>query len=102
VSLFLLPKRRFHGKNKASKGGETKLIDTAPAVPLIEESTGFPIPVAPDWDKMARRAAGMARLIDRHLDFEQRGKAPGVMLTPINLCPEQRRQLVADLQALTS
>jgi hypothetical protein len=43
----------------------------------------------------------MTRLIDRHLDYEERGRRmlPNERLTPIGLCPEQRVNMVTDLLA---
>lgn len=34
----------------------------------------LPIPVVPDWDEQARESTAMVKLIDRHLDYEERGR----------------------------
>lgn len=62
----------------------------------IEE---FPLEVVPDWDVLLDQANERCRLIDRHLDYEARGRAPWERdrLSPAALCPEQRVQLVSDL-----
>lgn len=62
----------------------------------------FPLPVVPDWDGQVRRAMQMARLIDRHLDYEERGRRllPNERLTPIGLCPEQRVHMNTDVLAV--
>jgi hypothetical protein len=64
----------------------------------------FPLKVVPDWDEQVRRAGGVCRLIDRHLDGEARSRGlfldeKGFRLR--HLCPEQRVQMVTDLSAVT-
>jgi hypothetical protein len=63
----------------------------------------LPITVVPDWDEQVRKACQTARLIDRHLDYEEKGRRmlPNERLTPIGLCPEQRVNMVTDLVAAT-
>jgi hypothetical protein len=65
----------------------------------IEEP--LPLTVVPDWDEQLRKASQMTRLIDRHLDYEERGRRmlPNERLTPIGLCPEQRVNMLTDLLA---
>ncbi len=67
----------------------------------IEEP--LPLTVVPDWDEQLRKASSMTRLIDRHLDYEERGRRmlPNERLTPIGLCPEQRVNMLTDLLATT-
>lgn len=69
----------------------------------IAEPMELPLPVAPDWDEMVRRATVMTKLIDRHLDYEERGRRmlPNERLMPIGLCPEQRVNLMTDLLAVS-
>ncbi len=65
----------------------------------IEEP--LPLTVVPDWDERLRRATQLTRLIDRHLDYEEKGRRmlPNERLTPIGLCPEQRVNMVTDALA---
>ena len=67
----------------------------------IEEP--LPLIVVPDWDEQLRKASSLARLIDRHLDYEERGRRmlPNERLTPIGLCPEQRVNMLTDMLATT-
>jgi hypothetical protein len=71
------------------------------SVPAAEPDR-FPLPVVPDWDELAKQAAQMAKLIDRHLDYEERGRRllPNERLTPIGLCPEQRVHMNTDILAV--
>jgi hypothetical protein len=71
--------------------------------PRVAEPMELPIPVAPDWDEMVRRSTLMTRLIDRHLDYEGRGRRmlANERLMPIGLCPEQRVNLTTDLLAVS-
>jgi hypothetical protein len=66
------------------------------------ETVGVPIPVVPDWDVQLQAATRMARLIDRHLDYEaySRSVAEAEQLSPRRLCPEQRVDLITDLYAV--
>ena len=75
---------------------------TEPA-PLPEsEPVELPLPVVPDWDVRVQRADRLTRLIDRHLDYEAYGRCllDAEELTPMALCPEQRVNLLTDVQAI--
>jgi len=63
----------------------------------------LPLPVVPDWDQQVARAERLTGLIDRHLNYEERGRRmlPGEKLTPIGLCPEQRVQMLTDVRVFT-
>jgi hypothetical protein len=63
----------------------------------------LPLTVVPDWDEQVRRAGHLTRLVDRHLDYEERGRRmlPNERLTPIGLCPEQRVNMLTDLLAVS-
>jgi hypothetical protein len=65
----------------------------------IEEP--LPLIVVPDWDEQLRKASYLAKLIDRHLDYEEHGRRmlPNERLTPIGLCPEQRVNMLTDVLA---
>ena len=67
----------------------------------IEEP--LPLIVVPDWDDQLRKASHLAKLIDRHLDYEEHGRRmlPNERLTPIGLCPEQRVNMLTDVLATT-
>lgn len=56
-----------------------------------------------DWDQQAKRADEACRLIDRHLDYEARGRLLIDLddFRPQHLCPEQRVQMTSDLYAAT-
>jgi len=73
----------------------------AMAATEIEEP--LPLIVVPDWDEQVRRASHLTRLIDRHLEYEERGRRmlPNERLTPIGLCPEQRVNMLTDMLATT-
>jgi hypothetical protein len=74
--------------------------ETAPApTPAPIE---LPLPVVPDWDAQMQRATRLARLIDRHLDYEAYGRCllEAEELTPMALCPEQRVSLLTDVRAM--
>jgi hypothetical protein len=71
----------------------------------LEESptTTLPdLPVVPGWENLVDEATRMCRLIDQHLDFEERGRRllPGQRFMPIGLCPQQRVGMTTDLKAL--
>lgn len=74
-----------------------------PSVPEAE-TVPIPLPVVPDWDDQVQVATRMARLIDRHLDYEaySRSVVEAEQLTPRRLCPEQRVDLVTDIYAVVS
>jgi len=67
------------------------------------EPAEYPLPVVPDWDELLKQGSQMAKLIDRHLDYEERGRRllPNERLTPIGLCPEQRVNMVTDILAIS-
>lgn len=59
----------------------------------------FPLQVVPDWDEQVKRAEELSKLIDRHLDYEARGRLLIELqdFRPQHLCPEQRVHMVSDL-----
>lgn len=63
----------------------------------------FPLQVVPDWDDLVKQSSQIAKLIDRHLDYEERGRRllPNERLMPIGLCPEQRVNMTTDILAVT-
>jgi hypothetical protein len=67
----------------------------------VAEPVELPLPVVPDWDAQVRRSDRLARLIDRHLDYEAYSRCllEAEAFTPIALCPEQRVSLLTDLRA---
>jgi hypothetical protein len=73
--------------------------ETRPAI----EPAEYPLPVVPEWDDLVKRASQVAKLIDRHLDYEERGRRllPNERLMPIGLCPEQRVDLITDIYAVS-
>lgn len=73
-------------------------IDTPPV-----QEEDLPLKVVPDWDRQAKRASEMCRLIDRHLDFEARGRIlrKSRDFRPEHLCPEQRADMVSDVYGAT-
>jgi hypothetical protein len=83
---------------------ERRLPPAETASPVIPEPVEFPLRVAPDWDEQVRRGDRMAKLIDRHLDYEaySRSLFESEQLTPIGLCPEQRVNLLTDMYAISS
>lgn len=66
------------------------------------ETVEVPLRVVPDWEEQLRAATRMARLIDRHLDYEaySRSVVEAEQLTPRRLCPEQRVDLTTDISAV--
>lgn len=76
-------------------------VQTLPQAPGTTED--LPLRVVPDWDEQVRRAEETCRLIDRHLDYEARGRLLLELedFRPQHLCPEQRVQMVSDLYAAT-
>jgi hypothetical protein len=72
-------------------------------LPRIDEDVELPLRVAPDWDEQVKRATETCRLIDRHLDYEARGRLLLDLedFRPQHLCPEQRVQMVSDAYAVT-
>jgi hypothetical protein len=78
------------------------LVQTLPvATDTVTEE--LPLRVVPDWDEQLRRANEVCRLIDRHLDYEARGRLLLELedFRPQHLCPEQRVQMSSDLYAAT-
>ena len=67
---------------------------------LIElpDADELPLPVVPDWDAFVSKSKEMAKVIDRHLDYESIYQ--GHDLNPAGLCPQQRVNLVSDLTAV--
>lgn len=78
------------------------LVGTLPGVDeeVIEE---LPLRVVPDWDDQVKKANELSKLIDRHLDYEARGRLLLDLddFRPQHLCPEQRVQMVSDVYAAT-
>jgi hypothetical protein len=63
------------------------------------ETEELPMRVVPDWDDRVKRANDICRLVDRHLDYEARGRLLLELddFRPQHLCPEQRVQMVSDV-----
>ncbi|MCL6629147.1 MAG: hypothetical protein K6U00_06070 [Armatimonadetes bacterium] len=70
-------------------------IDKSIQLPDTDE---LPLPVVPDWDSLVAKSDEMARIIDRHLDYESIYQ--GHDLNPAGLCPQQRVNMVSDLAAV--
>lgn len=66
-------------------------------VPLLGGDE-LPLTVVPDWDELVTKSNEMAKVIDRHLDYESIYQ--GHDLNPAGLCPQQRVNLVSDLTAV--
>lgn len=68
-----------------------------------EEVEELPLRVVPDWDEQAKRAKDLCALIDRHLDYEARGRLLSNLrdFRPQHLCPEQRVQMISDTYGAT-
>jgi hypothetical protein len=82
------------GSEHADRSREAAVV-TAP----IEEP--LPLIVAPDWEVWYRKACRLARLIDRHLDREERRRLlVREPLTPVALCLELRVSLISDLLSM--
>lgn len=64
----------------------------------LPDSDDLPLPVVPNWDELVTKAGEMAKVIDRHLDYESIYQ--GHDLNPAGLCPQQRVNLVSDLTAV--
>jgi hypothetical protein len=77
-----------------------KLELDALRLPEIEEE--LPLKVVPDWDAQLARAEVVCRLIDRHLDYEARGRVLQDRrdFRPQHLCPEQRVQMTTDAYSI--
>jgi hypothetical protein len=80
---------------------ERLLTPSIPAAPE-GEIVVVPLRVVPDWEDQLRVATRMARLIDRHLEYEaySRSVIEAEQLTPRRLCPEQRVDLATDIRAV--
>jgi len=65
----------------------------------LPDTDELPLPVVPDWDSLVSRSNEVAKVIDRHLDYESIYQ--GHDLNPAGLCPQQRVNLVSDLTAVT-
>jgi len=61
----------------------------------IPDTDELPLSVVPDWDALVAKANDMAKVIDRHLDYESTYQ--GHEMNPRELCPLQRVNLVSDL-----
>jgi hypothetical protein len=70
-------------------------VDRLVTLPGSDE---FPLPVVPDWDNLVTKASEVAKVVDRHLDYESIYQ--GHDLNPAGLCPQQRVNLVSDLTAV--
>ena len=77
------------------------LVETLPRTEETVEE--LPIKVVPDWDEQVKRGNEVCRLIDRHLDYEAKGRLLLDLedFRPQHLCPEQRVQMVSDLYHAT-
>jgi hypothetical protein len=64
----------------------------------LPDSDELPLPVVPDWDTLVAKSSEMAKVIDRHLDYESIYQ--GHDLEPAGLCPQQRVNLVSDLTSV--
>lgn len=93
-------------EDRAGKTGEIMvdrelLMNSLP--PLVDiEVEDLPLRVVPDWDDQVKRATELCRLIDRHLDYEARGRLLLDLddFRPQHLCPEQRVQMTSDAYVL--
>jgi hypothetical protein len=77
----------------------TDNLNVAAPTREVEISEPLPLEVVPDWNEQLQKAEEACRLIDRHLDFEARGRMPRDLrdFRPAHLCPEQRVQMMTDL-----
>jgi hypothetical protein len=83
---------------------QIEIVDEVKTNPRpIAEPAEYPLPVVTEWDDLVKQATQMTRLIDRHLDYEERGRRllPNERLMPIGLCPEQRMNMVTDMLAVS-
>ena len=81
---------------------DERLWTSPPPVSPPPEGIEIPLPVVPDWDAQLRAATRMARLVDRHLEYEaySRSVIEAEQLSPRRLCPQQRVDLVTDILAV--
>jgi hypothetical protein len=61
----------------------------------LPDADSLPLPVVPDWDTLVTKSKEMAKVIDRHLDYESIYQ--GHDLNPAGLCPQQTVNLISDL-----
>jgi len=67
-----------------------------------EQEAGVPPEVsANEWADLVQKGSLLCRLIDRHLQYEEKGRRmlPNEHMTPIGFCPEQRVNLLTDVSA---
>jgi len=81
---------------------DERLSTSPPHISPTPEVIEIPLPVVPDWDAQLRAATRMARLVDRHLEYEaySRSVIEAEQLSPRRLCPQQRVDLVTDILAV--
>ena len=62
----------------------------------------LPLTVATDWDQKVEEADRICCLIDRHLEYEARGRmlVAARHFGPEHLCDEQKVQMISDLCAV--
>ena len=84
-------------------GNDRELLDRLTPEAPAEVEEELPLRVAPDWNENVRRAMELCRVLDRHLDYEARGRLLLDLreFRPRHLCPEQRVQCLTDMYALT-
>lgn len=77
---------------------DTRYEGMLPTDPEVREEE-LPLRVAPGWEEDLARADQACRIIDRHLDFEARGRVLHNRhdFRAEHLCPEQRVQMVSDV-----
>lgn len=82
---------------------DRRLLEQTLPVATDTVTEELPLRVVPDWDEQLHRANEVCRLIDRHLDYEARGRLLLELedFRPQHLCPEQRVQMSSDLYAAT-
>lgn len=69
-------------------------LETPLAKPTVDVEE---IPVVEEWGHLLDQANEVAKVADRHLDYESIYQ--GHDLNPSGLCPQQRVNLVSDLRA---
>ncbi|MFA6492920.1 MAG: hypothetical protein WCV58_02190 [Patescibacteria group bacterium] len=85
-------------KAKVAPPPKTVLSSTPPTSEELKTDE-FPIPVSADYTEIVQKADLTARIIDQHLDFEERSQ--GRKMRPMTLCPEQGNSLASDLSEVT-
>jgi hypothetical protein len=65
----------------------------------VEVEEELPLKVVPDWREQVEKGEHLARMLDRHLDYEARGRLlrNPYDFRPQHLCPEQRVQAITDM-----